>query len=106
MKILNGMSSLQPKLYPQGVKSMLIYVIPLVIVVIALVFLKKRQSAQESDKANAQRLRQKKQVHPLKNGPKSYTSCRSGSKPTTTALNDDTRKKIQSLIDERNLLFS
>lgn len=81
---------------------MLIYVIPLVIVVIALVFLKKRQSAQESDKANAQKAKAKKASSSAKIAPNRTQAVETAVKPTTTALNDDTRKKIQSLIDERN----
>ncbi|QCO21130.1 fimbrial protein FimV [Acinetobacter cumulans] len=81
---------------------MLIYVIPLVIVVIALVFLKKRQSAQESDKANAQKAKAKKASSSAKIAPNRTQAVEAAVKPTTTALNDDTRKKIQSLIDERN----
>ncbi|RFS33903.1 fimbrial protein FimV [Acinetobacter sp. SWAC5] len=81
---------------------MLIYVIPLVIVVIALVFLKKRQSAQESDKANAQKAKAKKASSSAKIAPNRTQAVEAAVKPTTTALNDDTRKKIQSLIDEGN----
>jgi hypothetical protein len=81
---------------------MLIYVIPLVIVVIALVFFKKRQSAQESDKANAQKAKAKKANSSAKIAPNRTQAVEPVAKPVTTALNDDTRKKIQSLIDERN----
>lgn len=81
---------------------MLIYVIPLVIVVIALVFLKKRQSAQESDKANAQKAKAKKASSSAKIAPNRTQAVEPVAKPSTTALSDDTRKKIQSLIDERN----
>lgn len=81
---------------------MLIYVIPLVIVVIALVFFKKRQSAQESDKANAQKAKAKKASSSAKVAPNRTQAVEAVVKPTTTALNDDTRTKIQSLIDERN----
>lgn len=81
---------------------MLIYVIPLVIVVIALVFLKKRQSAQESDKANAQKAKAKKASSSAKIAPNRTQAVEPVAKQSTTALSDDTRKKIQSLIDERN----
>ncbi len=81
---------------------MLIYVIPLVIVVIALVFLKKRQSAQESDKANAQKAKAKKASSSAKIAPNRTQAVEPVAKQSTTALSNDTRKKIQSLIDERN----
>lgn len=74
---------------------MLIYVIPLVIVVIALVFFKKRQSAQESDKANAQKAKAKKANSSAKIAPNRTQAVEPVAKPVTTALNDDPRKKIQ-----------
>lgn len=83
---------------------MLIYVIPLVIFLIALVYFKKRQDAQESDKATTQKTKAKKASSSAsaKVSPSRTQPIEPPQKPQTTALNDDTRNKIQALIDERN----
>lgn len=81
---------------------MLIYVIPLVIFLIALVVFKKRQDAQGSDKATAQKTKAKKASSSAKVAPNRTQAAETAPKPKTTALSDDVRSKIQNLINEHN----
>lgn len=81
---------------------MLIYVIPLVIFLIALVYFKKRQDAQESDKATTQKTKAKKASSSAQVAPSRTQVSEPAVKPKTTPLTEDTRNKIQSLINERN----
>lgn len=81
---------------------MLIYVIPLVISIIVLIVVKKRQDAQESDKT--------KTVKAKKPGAASKSTSQRTKvvepagvvKKSATPLSAETRKKIEGLIQERN----
>ncbi|WP_180062916.1 fimbrial protein FimV [Acinetobacter sp. YH16042] len=83
---------------------MLIYVIPLVILVIVLVFLNKRQKGQESDKAKPTSTKTKKSGVSAKATPKKTQVVESSviEKKSMTPLTTDARGKIEKLIAERN----
>ncbi|WP_180024474.1 fimbrial protein FimV [Acinetobacter sp. YH1901134] len=83
---------------------MLIYVIPLVILVIVLVFLNKRQKGQESDKAKPTSTKTKKTGVSAKATPKKTQVVESSviEKKSMTPLTTDARGKIEKLIAERN----
>ena len=87
---------------------MLIYVIPFLILLVVLVLLKKRQDAQGSDKATAttatQKAKAKKasssaKIAPNKTQPVENTVIE---KKKSSALSEDTRAKIEALIQERS----
>ncbi|WP_180021131.1 fimbrial protein FimV [Acinetobacter sp. YH16044] len=83
---------------------MLIYVIPLVILVIVLVFLNKRQKGQESDKAKLTSTKTKKTGVSAKATPKKTQVVESSviEKKSMTPLTTEARGKIEKLIAERN----
>ncbi|MFZ0023040.1 fimbrial protein FimV [Acinetobacter sp.] len=83
---------------------MLIYVIPLVILIIVLIVFKKRQDAQESDKAKTKTVKAKKPGSASKAAPQRTTVVEpvGVTKKSATPLSADTRKKIEGLIQERN----
>ena len=84
---------------------MLIYVIPFLILLVVLVLVKKRQDAQGSDKATAtQKAKAKKasssaKIAPNKTQPVENTVIE---KKKSSALSEDTRTKIEALIQERS----
>ena len=84
---------------------MLIYVIPFLILLVVLVLVKKRQDAQGSDKATAtQKAKAKKasssaKIAPNKTQPVENTVIE---KKKSSALSEDTRAKIEALIQERS----
>ena len=84
---------------------MLIYVIPFLILLVVLVLVKKRQDAQGSDKATAtQKAKAKKasssaKIAPNKTQPIENTVIE---KKKSSALSEDTRAKIEALIQERS----
>ena len=83
---------------------MLIYVIPLVILIIVLIVFKKRQDAQESDKAKTKTVKAKKPGSASKAAPQRTKVVEpvGVTKKSATPLSADTRKKIEGLIQERN----
>ncbi|WP_216935312.1 MULTISPECIES: fimbrial protein FimV [unclassified Acinetobacter] len=83
---------------------MLIYVIPLVILIIVLIVFKKRQDAQESDKANTKTVKAKKTGSASKAAPQKTKVVEpvGVAKKSATPLSAETRKKIEGLIQERN----
>lgn len=83
---------------------MLIYVIPLVILIIVLIVFKKRQDAQESDKAKTKTVKAKKTGSASKAAPQRTKVVEpvGVTKKSATPLSADTRKKIEGLIQERN----
>ena len=82
---------------------MLIYVIPLVILIIVLLVFKKRQDAQAADQAKTKTVKAKKPATASKVTPqKTKVVEPATAKKTVTPLSDDTRKKIETLIQERN----
>ncbi len=83
---------------------MLIYVIPLVILIIVLIVFKKRQDAQESDKAKTKTVKAKKPGSASKAAPQKTKVVEpvGVTKKSATPLSAETRKKIEGLIQERN----
>ncbi|WP_441372866.1 fimbrial protein FimV [Acinetobacter lwoffii] len=83
---------------------MLIYVIPLVILIIVLIVFKKRQDAQESDKAKTKTVKAKKPGSASKAAPQRTKVVEpvGVTKKSATPLSAETRKKIEGLIQERN----
>ena len=83
---------------------MLIYVIPLVILIIVLIVFKKRQDAQESDKAKTKTVKAKKTGSASKAAPQRTKVVEpvGVTKKSATPLSTETRKKIEGLIQERN----
>ncbi|MCO8095418.1 fimbrial protein FimV [Acinetobacter lwoffii] len=83
---------------------MLIYVIPLVILIIVLIVFKKRQDAQESDKAKTKTVKAKKPGSASKAAPQRTKVVEpvGVTKKSATPLSADTRKKIEGLIQDRN----
>lgn len=83
---------------------MLIYVIPLVILIIVLIVFKKRQDAQESDKAKTKTVKAKKTGSASKAAPQRTKVVEpvGVTKKSATPLSAETRKKIEGLIQERN----
>ena len=83
---------------------MLIYVIPLVILIIVLIVFKKRQDAQESDKAKTKTVKAKKTGSASKAAPQKTKVVEpvAVAKKSATPLSAETRKKIEGLIQERN----
>lgn len=83
---------------------MLIYVIPLVILIIVLIVVKKRQDAQESDKAKTKTVKAKKPGSASKTAPQKTKVVEpvGVAKKSATPLSAETRKKIEGLIQERN----
>lgn len=83
---------------------MLIYVIPLVILIIVLIVFKKRQDAQESDKAKTKTVKAKKPGSASKASPQRTKVVEpvGVTKKSATPLSAETRKKIEGLIQERN----
>lgn len=83
---------------------MLIYVIPLVILIIVLIVFKKRQDAQESDKAKTKTVKAKKTGSVSKAAPQRTKVVEpvGVTKKSATPLSAETRKKIEGLIQERN----
>ncbi|TQR68157.1 fimbrial protein FimV [Acinetobacter sp. RF14B] len=82
---------------------MLIYVIPLVILIIVLLVFKKRQDAQAVDQAKTKTVKAKKPATASKVTPQKTKVVEPvTAKKTVTPLSDDTRKKIETLIQERN----
>jgi len=83
---------------------MLIYVILLVILIIVLIVFKKRQDAQESDKAKTKTVKAKKTGSASKAAPQRTKVVEpvGVTKKSATPLSAETRKKIEGLIQERN----
>lgn len=83
---------------------MLIYVIPLVILIIVLIVVKKRQDAQESDKAKTKTVKAKKPGAASKSTPQRTKVVEPAGvvKKSATPLSAETRKKIEGLVQERN----
>src|SRR5690554_5386012 len=83
---------------------MLIYVIPLVILIIVLIVVKKRQDAQESDKAKTKTVKAKKPGAASKSTSQRTKVVEPAGvvKKSATPLSAETRKKIEGLIQERN----
>src|SRR5690606_3448612 len=83
---------------------MLIYVIPLVILIIVLIVFKKRQDAQESDKAKTKTVKAKKPGSASKAAPQKTKVVEpvGVTKKSATPLSAETRKKIEGMIQERN----
>lgn len=83
---------------------MLIYVILLVILIIVLIVFKKRQDAQESDKAKTKTVKAKKPGSASKAAPQKTKVVEpvGVTKKSATPLSAETRKKIEGLIQERN----
>ncbi|ENX16790.1 FimV domain-containing protein [Acinetobacter sp. CIP 51.11] len=83
---------------------MLIYVIPLVILIIVLIVFKKRQDAQESDKAKTKTVKAKKTGSASKAAPQRTKVVEPVglTKKSATPLSAETCKKIEGLIQERN----
>lgn len=83
---------------------MLIYVIPLVILIIVLIVIKKRQDAQESDKAKTKTVKAKKPGAASKSTSQRTKVVEPAGvvKKSATPLSAETRKKIEGLIQERN----
>lgn len=83
---------------------MLIYVIPLVILIIVLIVFKKRQDAQESDKAKTKTVKAKKPGSASKASPQRTKVVEpvGVTKKSAMPLSAETRKKIEGLIQERN----
>ncbi|PJI28820.1 fimbrial protein FimV [Acinetobacter pseudolwoffii] len=83
---------------------MLIYVIPLVILIIVLIVVKKRQDAQESDKAKTKTLKSQKPSTATKVTPQKTKVVQSSGveNKAVVPLSPETRKKIEGLIQESN----
>ncbi|WPC35199.1 fimbrial protein FimV [Acinetobacter sp. YWS30-1] len=83
---------------------MLIYVIPLVILIIVLIVVKKRQDAQESDKAKTKTVKAKKLGAASKSTSQRTKVVEPAGvvKKSATPLSAETRKKIEGLVQERN----
>jgi len=83
---------------------MLIYVIPLVILIIVLIVVKKRQDAQESDKAKTKTVKAKKPGAASKSTSQRTKVVEPAGvvKKSATPLSAETRKKIEGLVQERN----
>lgn len=83
---------------------MLIYVIPLVILIIVLIVIKKRQDAQESDKAKTKTVKVKKPGAASKSTSQRTKVVEPAGvvKKSATPLSAETRKKIEGLVQERN----
>lgn len=83
---------------------MLIYVIPLVILIIVLIVVKKRQDAQESDKAKTKTVKAKKPGAASKSTSQRAKVVEPAGvvKKSATPLSAETRKKIEGLVQERN----
>ena len=83
---------------------MLIYVIPLVILIIVLIVFKKRQDAQESDKAKTKTVKVKKPGAASKSTSQRTKVVEPAGvvKKSATPLSAETRKKIEGLVQERN----
>ncbi|MFV5590862.1 fimbrial protein FimV [Acinetobacter variabilis] len=83
---------------------MLIYVIPLVILIIVLIVVKKRQDAQESDKAKTKTVKAKKPGAASKSTSQRTKVVEPAGvvKKSATPLSAETRKRIEGLIQERN----